>query len=80
VHTGTARLEVRTSDDLVAEAAAALVEDYDLSQLDGRTTEQRPPEPSRARSRPRLPQVPTAVDFGTGDGETWPSCHTGLST
>ena len=47
MHIGTARLGMRTFEDLVAEAEAAPVEGYDLSQLDGRTTEQRPPGATR---------------------------------
>ncbi|MCU7825308.1 class I SAM-dependent methyltransferase [Kitasatospora sp. DSM 101779] len=59
----------RTFDDLVAEAAAASVDGWDFSWLDGRATEQRPSWGYQRLLRERLAQVGAALDLQTGGGE-----------
>src|SRR5690606_7071105 len=56
-------------DDLVAEAAAAPVEGWDFSWLDGRATEERPPWGYQRLLAERLPRVSAALDVQTGGGE-----------
>ncbi len=59
----------RTFDELVSEAAAAPIDGWDFSWLDGRATEQRPSwgyqRLMSQRWRPRRP----ALDIDTGGGE-----------
>jgi SAM-dependent methyltransferase len=59
----------RTFDDLVAEAAAAPMEGWDFSWLDGRATEERPPWGYQRLLGERLPQVSAGLDVQTGGGE-----------
>lgn len=59
----------RTFDDLLAEAAAAPVDGWDFSWLDGRATEQRPSWGYQRLIRSRLASVSAAVDLQTGGGE-----------
>ncbi|OLT00774.1 methyltransferase type 11 [Pseudonocardia sp. CNS-004] len=59
----------RTFDDLVAEAAAAPMEGWDFSWLDGRATEERPPWGYQRLLGERLPRVSAALDVQTGGGE-----------
>ncbi|MEZ0366493.1 methyltransferase domain-containing protein [Mycobacterium sp. pUA109] len=59
----------RTFDDLLDEAAAAPVEGWDFSWLDGRATEQRPSWGYQRLLRQRLAGVSAAVDLQTGGGE-----------
>ncbi|HET9874871.1 MAG TPA: methyltransferase domain-containing protein [Mycobacterium sp.] len=59
----------RTFDDLVAEAAAAPVDGWDFSWLDGRATEQRPSWGYQRLMGQRLARVSAAVDLQTGGGE-----------
>jgi SAM-dependent methyltransferase len=56
-------------DDLVAEAAAAPVEGWDFSWLDGRATEERPPWGYQRMLGERLARVSAALDVQTGGGE-----------
>ena len=58
-----------TFDDLVAEAAAAPVEGWDFSWLDGRATEQRPSWGYQRLLSRRLVGASAAVDLQTGGGE-----------
>lgn len=58
-----------TFDDLVAEAAAAPVEGWDFSWLDGRATEQRPSWGYQRLLSQRLARASAAVDLQTGGGE-----------
>jgi SAM-dependent methyltransferase len=59
----------RTFDDLVAEAAAAPVEGWDFSWLNGRGTEQRPSWGYQRLMSQRLATVSAALDIDTGGGE-----------
>ena len=59
----------RSFDDLVDEAAAAPMEGWDFSWLDGRATEERPPWGYQRLLGERLPQVSAALDVQTGGGE-----------
>ncbi|TWF81641.1 methyltransferase family protein [Pseudonocardia hierapolitana] len=59
----------RTFEDLVAEAAAAPMEGWDFSWLDGRATEERPPWGYQRLLGERLPRVSAALDVQTGGGE-----------
>ncbi|MBS4729575.1 methyltransferase domain-containing protein [Mycobacterium sp. SM1] len=59
----------RTFDDLVAEAAAAPVEGWDFSWLNGRATEQRPTWGYQRLMSRRLAGVSAALDIQTGGGE-----------
>ncbi|MGH3632907.1 methyltransferase domain-containing protein [Mycobacterium sp.] len=58
-----------TFDDLVAEAAAAPVDGWSFSWLDGRATEERPSWGYQRLMSRRLASVPAAVDLQTGGGE-----------
>ncbi|GBE66156.1 hypothetical protein MFM001_26180 [Mycobacterium sp. MFM001] len=58
-----------TFDELVAEAAAAPVEGWDFSWLDGRATEQRPSWGYQRLMSRRLATVSAAADLHTGGGE-----------
>jgi SAM-dependent methyltransferase len=58
-----------TFDDLVAEAAAAPVEGWDFSWLDGRATEERPSWGYQRLLSRRLARASAAVDLQTGGGE-----------
>ena len=59
----------RSFDDLVAEAAAAPVDGWEFSWLDGRATEQRPSWGYQRQLARRLSGVSAAVDLNTGGGE-----------
>ncbi|ULP45664.1 methyltransferase domain-containing protein [Mycolicibacter virginiensis] len=59
----------RSFDDLVAEAAAAPVDGWEFSWLDGRATEQRPSWGYQRQLAGRLSGVSAAVDLHTGGGE-----------
>lgn len=59
----------RTFDDLVAEAAAAPVDGWEFSWLDGRGTEQRPSWGYQRLLSQRLTAASAAVDLNTGGGE-----------
>jgi SAM-dependent methyltransferase len=59
----------RTFDDLVTEAAAAPVDGWDFSWLNGRATEQRPSWGYQRQMSRRLAAVSAALDIDTGGGE-----------
>jgi SAM-dependent methyltransferase len=59
----------RTFEDMVAEAAAAPMEGWDFSWLDGRANEERPPWGYQGLLCERLPRVSAALDVQTGGGE-----------
>ncbi len=59
----------QTFDELVAEAAAAPVEGWDFSWLDGRATEERPSWGYQRLMSRRLANASAAVDLQTGGGE-----------
>jgi SAM-dependent methyltransferase len=59
----------RTFDDLVTEAAAAPVDGWDFSWLDGRATEERPSWGYQRQMSQRLATVSAALDIDTGGGE-----------
>ena len=59
----------RSFDELVAEAAAAPVDGWEFSWLDGRATEQRPSWGYQRQLAQRLSGVSAAVDLNTGGGE-----------
>ncbi|MBS9534328.1 methyltransferase domain-containing protein [Mycobacterium sp. M1] len=59
----------RSFDELVSEAAAAAVDGWDFSWLDGRATEQRPPWGYQRMIGERLAGVSAALDLQTGGGE-----------
>lgn len=59
----------RTFDELVAEAAAAPVDGWDFSWLDGRATEERPSWGYQRLMSRRLAEVSAACDIDTGGGE-----------
>lgn len=59
----------RTFDDLITEAAAAPVDGWDFSWLDGRATEQRPSWGYQRQMSRRLATVSAALDIDTGGGE-----------
>ncbi|HWF69122.1 MAG TPA: class I SAM-dependent methyltransferase [Mycobacterium sp.] len=59
----------RTFEDLVTEAAAAPVDGWDFSWLDGRATEQRPSWGYQRQMSRRLATVSAALDIDTGGGE-----------
>jgi SAM-dependent methyltransferase len=56
-------------EELLAEAAAAPLEGWDFSWLDGRATEQRPSWGYQRTIAARLPTVAAALDVQTGGGE-----------
>lgn len=60
---------MRSFDDLVAEAAAAPVEGWDFSWLDGRATEERPSWGYQRQLSGRLATASAALDVQTGGGE-----------
>jgi SAM-dependent methyltransferase len=59
----------RTFDDLVSEAAAASVDGWDFSWLDGRATEERPSWGYQRLMSERLATASAALDIDTGGGE-----------
>ncbi|KJS61920.1 class I SAM-dependent methyltransferase [Streptomyces rubellomurinus] len=59
----------RTFEDLVDEAAAAPVDGWDFSWLDGRATEQRPSWGYQRLLGERLARASAALDVQTGGGE-----------
>lgn len=62
-------LGMRSFEELVAEAAAAPVEGWDFSWLDGRATEQRPSWGYQRLMSRRLAGASAALDIYTGGGE-----------
>lgn len=62
-------MAARTFAELVAEAAAAPVDGWDFSWLDGRATEERPPWGYARLVAARLAEVTAALDIDTGGGE-----------
>ena len=58
-----------TFEDLVTEAAAAPVDGWDFSWLDGRATEERPSWGYQRQMSRRLATVSAALDVDTGGGE-----------
>ncbi|WP_280266054.1 class I SAM-dependent methyltransferase [Nocardia wallacei] len=66
----------RTFDDLVAEAAAAPVDGWDFSWLDGRATEERPTWGYQRLISRRLTTVASALDIQTGGGEVLAGAET----
>jgi SAM-dependent methyltransferase len=63
-------------DELVAEAAAAPVDGWDFSWLEGRATEQRPSWGYQRLIASRLACVGAALDIQTGGGEVLAECET----
>jgi SAM-dependent methyltransferase len=59
----------RSFDDLVAEAAAAPIDGWDFSWLDGRATEQRPSWGYQRLMSQRLAAASAGLDIDTGGGE-----------
>jgi SAM-dependent methyltransferase len=59
----------RTFEELVAEAAAAPIDGWDFSWLDGRATEERPSWGYQRLLRARFATVAAALDIDTGGGE-----------
>ncbi|WP_280386139.1 class I SAM-dependent methyltransferase [Nocardia wallacei] len=66
----------RTFDDLVAEAAAAPVDGWDFSWLDGRATEERPTWGYQRLISRRLTTVASGLDIQTGGGEVLAGAET----
>jgi SAM-dependent methyltransferase len=60
---------VTSFDDLVAEAAAAPIDGWDFSWLDGRATEERPPWGYSRLLGERLAAAAAALDLQSGGGE-----------
>ena len=65
----------RTFDDLVSEAAAAPVDGWDFSWLDGRATEERPTWGYQRQMSARLATASAALDLDTGGGEVLASAQ-----
>jgi SAM-dependent methyltransferase len=59
----------RTFDELVAEAAAAPIDGWDFSWLDGRATEERPSWGYQQLMSQRLATASAGLDIDTGGGE-----------
>lgn len=59
---------VRDFEDLIAQAAAAVVSGWDFAWLEGRASEQRPPWGYARLAAFRLGTVESALDIDTGDG------------
>jgi SAM-dependent methyltransferase len=59
----------RTFDELVAEAAAAPIDGWDFSWLDGRATEERPSWGYQRLMSQRLATASAGLDLDTGGGE-----------
>ncbi|MBL1074362.1 methyltransferase domain-containing protein [Nocardia sp. 2] len=59
----------RNFEDLVAEAAAAAVDGWDFSWLDGRASEERPSWGYQRQQARRLATAQAALDIQTGGGE-----------
>ncbi|MFE0898615.1 SAM-dependent methyltransferase, partial [Streptomyces smyrnaeus] len=59
----------RSFDELVAEAAAASVDGWGFSWLEGRATEERPSWGYQRRMSARLATASAALDIQTGGGE-----------
>lgn len=59
----------RTFDELVSEAAAAPIDGWDFSWLDGRATEERPSWGYQQQMSRRLATASAALDLDTGGGE-----------
>ena len=66
----------RSFDELVSEAAAAPVDGWDFSWLDGRATEERPSWGYQRLMRQRLAAVSAALDIDTGGGEVLSEAET----
>ncbi len=66
----------RAFDDLVSEAAAAPVDGWDFSWLDGRATEERPSWGYQRQMSQRLTTASAALDLDTGGGEVLAGAQT----
>ena len=63
-------------DDLVSEAAAAPIDGWDFSWLDGRATEERPSWGYQRQMSQRLTTASAALDLDTGGGEVLAGAQT----
>ncbi len=66
----------RAFDDLVSEAAAAPIDGWDFSWLDGRATEERPSWGYQRQMSQRLATASAALDLDTGGGEVLAGAQT----
>ena len=66
----------RAFDDLVSEAAAAPIDGWDFSWLDGRATEERPSWGYQRQMSQRLATASAALDLETGGGEVLAGAQT----
>ena len=66
----------RTFDELVSEAAAAPIDGWDFSWLDGRATEERPSWGYQHLMSRRLATATAALDIDTGGGEVLAGAET----
>ncbi|MDT7722256.1 MAG: hypothetical protein QOE94_3267, partial [Mycobacterium sp.] len=66
----------RSFHELVSEAAAAPVDGWDFSWLDGRATEERPSWGYQRLMSQRLATVSAALDIDTGGGEVLSGAET----
>jgi SAM-dependent methyltransferase len=66
----------RTFDELVSEAAAAPIDGWDFSWLDGRATEERPSWGYQHLMSRRLATATAALDIDTGGGEVLSGAET----
>jgi SAM-dependent methyltransferase len=66
----------RAFDDLVSEAAAAPIDGWDFSWLDGRATEERPSWGYQRQMSRRLTTASAALDLDTGGGEVLAGAQT----
>ncbi|HEX4394201.1 MAG TPA: methyltransferase domain-containing protein [Mycobacterium sp.] len=66
----------RSFDELVSEAAAAPIDGWDFSWLDGRATEERPSWGYQRLMSQRLATVSAALDIDTGGGEVLSGAET----
>src|SRR5258705_410285 len=66
----------RSFDELASEAAAAPVDGWDFSWLDGRATEERPSWGYQRLMSQRLATVSAALDIETGGGEVLSGAET----
>lgn len=63
-------------DDLASEAAAAPIDGWDFSWMDGRATEERPPWGYQRQMSQRLATASAALDLETGGGEVLAGAQT----
>ncbi|MGA9489581.1 MAG: methyltransferase domain-containing protein [Mycobacterium sp.] len=66
----------RAFDDLISEAAAAPIDGWDFSWLDGRATEERPSWGYQRQMSQRLATASAALDLDTGGGEVLAGAQT----